>query len=295
MQDERAAEQEMISVDEGALPQPVLPQLAEVWKQLGWQPNSVQQGQFQRFYELILQGNQQLNLTRITEPEEFWEKHLWDSLRGVAPLFRVEAGEKDSSAPQPATAFAAHHAADVLLSHRSQQPPCLPSSFQVIDIGTGGGIPGIPVAIAQPDWTVTLLDSTRKKVAWLDTLLPSLDIGNVKTLIGRAEQVGQNSQHRQVYDLALVRAVASASVCAEYALPLLKVGGVAVLYRGQWTEAEAIALQSAAAQLGGKVESIEEFVTPLSQSIRHCLYLSKVASTQARFPRPVGVPAQKPL
>ncbi len=221
---------------------PLLPEMAELWQQtLNWQPTAEQQCQFQRLYELILEGNRQLNLTRITDPVEFWEKHLWDSLRGVAPL--------------------------------------LPSGVErIIDIGTGAGFPGIPVAIALGNWTVTLLDSTRKKITFLNTLLAQLGIQNATTAIGRAEEVARQPQHRQTYDIALIRAVGSASVCAEYALPLLKIGGLAVLYRGHWTDDEAEALQTALKQLGGVIESTEEFTTPLSQSIRHCLYLRKITS-----------------
>lgn len=224
---------------------PLLPEMTQLWQPtLNWQPTTEQQCKFQRLYELILQGNRQLNLTRITDPLEFWEKHLWDSLRGIAPLLPTNA----------ATQTAIQH---------------------VIDIGTGAGFPGVPVAIALASWTVTLLDSTRKKITFLDTLLDQLDIHNATTLLGRAEIVSKQMQHRQTYDIALIRAVGSADLCAEYALPLLKPGGLAVLYRGHWTKAEAEALQSAVKQLGGVIEGIEEFTTPLSQSIRHCLYLRK--------------------
>lgn len=246
---------------------PVLPEMLALWQQtLNWQPSASQQHQLQQLYELILAGNQQLNLTRITEPTEFWEKHLWDSLRGIA-AFLQETSNRD---------FA--HA-----------------KLKVIDIGTGGGFPGIPVAIARPDWNVTLLDSTQKKITFLDTLISALGLSNAQTWVGRAEQVGQQPNHRESYDLALIRAVGSASVCAEYALPLLKVGGTAILYRGQWSEEESDSLSSAVQQLGGAIAAIEEFTTPLSQGVRHCISLEKVAQTSASFPRPVGVPAKQPL
>jgi 16S rRNA (guanine527-N7)-methyltransferase len=243
---------------------PLLPEMAEIWqKSLNWQPSVQQQAQFQHLYELILEGNLQLNLTRITEPQEFWEKHLWDSLRGVAPQ-------------------------EKLLSS-------LPQGASVIDIGTGAGFPGIPVGIIAPNSTITLLDSTRKKIAFIDKILTPLGLSNCQTLVGRAEEIGQETQHRQSYDIALVRAVSNAAVCAEYTLPLLKQGGLAVIYRGTWTEAETIGLENATKQLGGEIESIEQFATPLSNSLRHCLYLRKVASTPDKFPRVVGVPTQKPL
>lgn len=230
------------------------------WQEsLPWQPVPEQHRQFQRLYELILAGNRQLNLTRITAPDEFEEKHLWDSLRGVISLL--------------------------------QSPP----SQQVIDIGTGGGFPGIPVAIARPDWQVSLLDSTRKKIAFLHQLILDLGLENVGTLCDRAEKVGQDAQHRESYDLALIRAVGPAAVCAEYALPLVKLGGLAVLYRGQLQPEETQALEPAVKLLGGQIEQVEGFKTPLSNSDRHCLYLRKLSPTPIQFPRPPGIPVQQPL
>ncbi|WGV28833.1 16S rRNA (guanine(527)-N(7))-methyltransferase RsmG [Halotia branconii] len=243
---------------------PLLPEMTEIWQQtLNWQPNPQQQVQFQKLYELILAGNRQFNLTRITDPQEFWEKHLWDSLRGIAL--------------------------------QGQFIPSLPENASVIDIGTGAGFPGIPIGIAVPNCKITLMDSTRKKIVFLEKILNELALTNTETLIGRAEEIGQQPQHRKAYDLALIRAVGSASVCAEYTLPLLKQGGLAVIYRGNWTEDETVTLENAVNQLGGIIESIEKFTTPLSESIRHCLYLRKVATTPAKFPRSAGIPTQKPL
>ena len=242
-----------------------LPDLADLWQEtLNWQPEADQQAQFQKFYGLILESNRQLNLTRITEPSEFWEKHLWDSLRGIMRLL--------NSPPTPSS-----------------------SPFCAIDVGTGAGIPGVPVAIVRPDWTVTLLDSTRKKISFVQSAVETLKLENVKTVVDRVEQIGHDRSHRERYDLAMIRAVATASVCAEYALPLLKVGGAALLYRGQWTTEEAQGLALAVEQLGGTIEATDGFVTPLTQSTRHCIYLRKVAPTPTTFPRTIGIPTQDPL
>ena len=238
-----------------------LPQLNETWQStLGWQPNEKQQEQFQRLYQAILAGNRQFNLTRITAPDEFWEKHLWDSVAGLVGL------DLETLSKQRLT---------------------------MIDIGTGAGFPGIAIAIAQPQWQVTLLDATRKKIRFLDTLINDLALENVTTLTGRAEAVGQQS-HRETYELASVRAVGSASVCAEYAVPLLKTGGLAILYRGQWHDEES-AVTLAADELGSTIESVRQLTTPLSHSIRHCVYLRKRSPTPASYPRAVGIPTQQPL
>ena len=228
-----------------------LPEMVELWQEtLLWQPNDEQQAQFQRLYDLIIEGNKYLNLTRITEPLDFWEKHLWDSLRGILPLRSLPNSE-------------------AIYELR------LESMSKVIDIGTGAGFPGLPVAIALPHSTVTLLDSTRKKISFLETVLSSLEIENAFTLMGRAEEIVRQPQHRKAYDLALLRAVASASVCAKYALPLLKTGGLAILYRGHWTVEEEADLQSVVEELGGAIALVEAFTTPVSQSDRHCVYLRK--------------------
>lgn len=237
-----------------------LAQMTDIWQQtLNWVPTNQQQDQFQSLYELILEGNQKLNLTRITDPQEFWEKHLWDSLRGIVPLLTTS----------------------------------LPTSL--IDIGTGAGFPGIPVSMAVTNSTVTLLDSIQKKITFLQQTLSKLNLNNVKCVTGRIEDIGQQPKYRQTYDIALIRAVSNASVCAEYALPLVKHNGLAIIYRGNWTDEETAALENTVKQLGGVIESIEQFTTPLTNSIRHCIYLRKVAKTPAKFPRPVGVPTQKPL
>lgn len=256
------------SVSSDSVSLPTLPAWDAVWQSsCNWLPNSAQTHQFQALYHLILAGNQHLNLTRITDPLEFLEKHLWDSLSGIAPWLEAEAG----------TTIA------------------LPAAAHVIDIGTGAGFPGVPIAIAQPNWAVTLLDSTRKKLLFLDQTLSTLAITNAKTWLGRAEAIGQDRQHREQYDLASIRAVAGATVCAEYTLPLLKVGGVAVLYRGQWTAAEEAALHFAVQPLGGCVDRVVALKTPITSSDRHCIYVQKIHSTPSEFPRMVGIPAQKPL
>ena len=243
----------------------ILPDMAEVWqKTLNWQPSQLQQSQFQVLYKLILQGNEKLNLTRITEAIEFWEKHLWDSLRGIA----------------------------ILLQNSPEKPP---QTLKFIDIGTGAGFPGLPIAITLPNASITLLDSTRKKINFVASIINNLELDNANTLIGRVEEIGHDKKHRASYDITLLRAVAPASVCAEYALPLLKINGLAILYRGHWTEAETIDLQKAVKKLGGVVESIETFTTPISDSVRNCLYLRKIAPTPTEFPRAVGVPVQQPL
>ncbi len=257
-----------------------LPNFPDLWQEtLGWQPSVAQNILFQQLYEGILEGNQQLNLTRITDPVEFWEKHLWDSLSGIKSF--LESTSNESSSPD-----IRHLTPDTQHS--------IP--YRAIDIGTGAGFPGLPIAIAQPNWHVTLLDSTRKKLDFVSQLVERLNIANATTLVDRVEQIGRDRVHREQYDLVLVRAVGAAAICVEYALPLVKMGGLAVLYRGQWLEEEAKELAPVVnLLLGGELEHVAAFKTPITQSDRHCLYIRKVAPTQLLYPRAVGIPAQKPL
>ncbi|MEM1254242.1 MAG: 16S rRNA (guanine(527)-N(7))-methyltransferase RsmG [Cyanobacteria bacterium P01_H01_bin.21] len=237
-----------------------------LWQEtLQWQPSEEQLALFERLYQEIVEGNRQVNLTRITEPDEFWEKHLWDSLSGLAPWYEPE------------------------------KPEWLPTVKRVIDIGTGGGFPGLPVAIARPRWQVTLLDSTRKKITFLETLCQQLELANTDFVADRAEAAGRALKHRAQYDLAMVRAVGPASTCAEYALPLLKKSGFAILFRGQWTDQEEDLFIGALETLGGELVAICPWETPMTQGVRHCLYVKKIEKTDQEFPRQIGVPAKYPL
>ncbi len=239
-----------------------LPQTPDIWQQtLGWQPNEKQWQQFQQLFHCIVEGNKRLNLTRITDPLDFLEKHLWDSLAGLMLT-------------------------DIL---KRDEP------YRVIDIGTGAGFPGVPTAIIYPDWTVTLLDSTRKKIDFLLTVLKELNLGNGKTLLGRSEVIGRDRRNREKFDLALIRAVGEPSVCAEYSLPLLKMGSLAILYRGHWSEEDTEKLLPGLAVLGGTLEQIKTIETPWSQGTRNFIYVRKTKSTPSIYPRETGIPTQKPL
>lgn len=239
-----------------------LPEMNEIWSQtLNWQPNDTQEQLFQQVYQAVISGNRQQNLTRITSPEDFWEKHLWDSLSGIVGL----------------------------------QAEILTNKLQILDVGTGAGFPGIPLAIAFPHWRITLLDSTLKKITFVNDLIAKLKLDNATGIVARAEALGRVPGDRASYDLVLVRAVSKPSVCAEYSLPFVKKGGFAILYRGHWSEEDTASLESAAAKLGGEIELIHPWKTPLSQGIRHCIYLRKHSATSKKFPRAVGVPEKQPL
>ncbi|MEL7331545.1 MAG: 16S rRNA (guanine(527)-N(7))-methyltransferase RsmG [Cyanobacteria bacterium J06560_2] len=264
-----------------------LPLHLDLWESsLHWQPSKAQQTLFQQLYEQILLGNQQLNLTRITEPEDFWEKHLWDSLSGLAPwLADMAAAERSEESDK--------RESEANLPEEEDKP------LRVIDIGTGGGFPGVPAAIAlthspADPISLTLVDSTRKKIQFLQTLCQTIGIP-ATCLPARAETLGRDPYHREQYDLALIRAVGKTATCAEYVLPLLKVGGQAVIYRGQWTTDDTEAIVPVIELLGGELTDLQAWQTPITAGQRHCLFIYKVEPTPDDLPRAVGIPAKIPL
>ncbi len=250
-----------------------LPALLDMWqKTFHWQPSEQQVAQFDQLYQAIVEGNKQQNLTRITEPQEFWEKHLWDSLLGVAPLLFPE-----------------------MLIAELTENALVQKNLKLIDIGTGAGFPSLPIAIANPEWSITMVDSTKKKINFALKTSNQLQLQNIRGLVARAEDLGKQKIYREQYDLALIRAVGQPSVCAEYILPFVKVGGFAILYRGHWQDSDTTDLATALELLGSSLQHIQQTKTPLSDSVRHCLYLYKHSATSKQFPRSVGVPNQHPL
>ena len=281
------------------MPATQLPTHLNLWQQtLSWQPTSEQQALFQKLYEQILDGNTRLNLTRITEPEEFWEKHLWDSVSGLAPWLTDEPDDDGAEEfEEPGLEDIGEPDTESEEEDEEEGP------IRIVDIGTGGGFPGLPAAIALAPITgpvdLTLVDSTRKKIFFLQELCQQLQLKSfgikANCLAIRAETLGQQAAHRETYDLALVRAVGSTVTCAEYVLPLLQIDGQAVLFRGQWSTADTEALLPILDLLGGELTDLQSWKTPITKSDRHCLFIHKVAPTPDDLPRAVGVPAKTPL
>jgi len=217
---------------------PHFSQLFTQWQStLNWLPNPDQITQFEKLYELVLEGNSKQNLTRITEPDDFWEKHLWDSLRGVLAYWDRE-------------------------------------NIKIIDIGTGAGFPGLPIAIAKPSWQITLLDSKQKKIIFVEEAIQSLGLTNAIAQWGRGEDINKSNQFKKKYDLAVVRAVGKPDICADYCLPFLKRSGSAILYRGQWLPEESEQLDIFCKEQGLQMVEQERFQTPITEGIRHSVYLS---------------------
>ena len=182
--------------------------------------NDEQIEEFKKYLELLIEWNEKINLTSITEENEVITKHFADSLS-------IQKYIKDNS--------------------------------KVIDVGTGAGFPGIPLKISNSSLEITLLDSLNKRINFLNTIIQELHIEKIKTIHGRAEDFGHNLDYREKFDYAVCRAVAKLNVLAEYMLPYLKIGGTFICMKGPNIEEEIEIAQKALKILGGKIEKIESF------------------------------------
>lgn len=227
-------------------------------EQLGITVSDRQREQFQKYYEMLVKWNEVMNLTAITEYDEVNEKHFVDSLAIVKGL---DMNEVD----------------------------------YMIDIGTGAGFPGIPLKIIYPHLKVTLLDSLNKRVKFLDEVLRTLELENVKTLHGRAEDYSREEEYREKYDLCVSRAVSNLSVLSEYCIPYVKIGKMFVSYKSVNVDEEVEQSLNAIQILGGKLIKIDKIKLPDSDISRAFVYIEKVKSTSKKYPRKAGVPAKEPL
>lgn len=211
---------------------------------------------FDLYMKGILSWNTKVNLTAILGEDEFIEKHYIDSLQ-ISQLGVIKSGSK------------------------------------VIDIGTGGGFPGIPLAIIYPESNFVLADSLNKRLKIIKELVGDLSIKNVEVLHGRAEDIGQNAEHREQYDCCVSRAVANLSTLCEYCLPTVKLGGTFIAYKSGNIEDEIKTASKAIHILGGG--NIDTFHVGGNNNT-HCLVkIEKIKSTPKKYPRKAGTPSKQPL
>ena len=169
--------------------------------------------------------------------------------------------------------------------------PFLPAAGRIVDLGSGAGVPGIPIAVMRPRLRVVLADAARKKAAFLEIAARDLALGNVDVVQARAEDLGRDPAHRERYDAATARAVAAVRILAEYALPLLKIGGAAVLPKGPGALDEVRAAARALQLLGGEAA----VHAPRAELCSPIVIIRKTAPVPAAYPRRAGVPQRRPL
>jgi len=236
-----------------------------LWQALGWQPEPEQLAQLLALQGALRQGNERVNLTRLVEGDDYWIAQVFDSLWPLLPLLQAQ--------------------------RTGNQEP-----LQIIDVGTGGGFPGLAVAIALPTARLTLVDSVSRKVDAVAAMVAELGLQDrVSLRCDRIERCGQSGSCRGSFDWALARAVASAPVVAEYLVPLLRPQGRALLYRGQWNAADQADLERALDPLRASIERTMPLELPEGRGIRHALVLSPLGPCPKTYPRAVGVPAKHPL
>ena len=225
---------------------------------LGIVLTDTQKQQFDKFYELLVEWNKVMNLTGITEYEEVNEKHFVDS---VSLVKAIDVSKIDT----------------------------------VIDIGTGAGFPGIPLKIAFPHLKVVLLDSLNKRINFLNTVIDELELTDIKTIHGRAEDYAKQAEYRERFDLCVSRAVANLSTLSEYCIPYVKVGGLFIPYKSGEIDEEVLQAKKAIHILGGKLEEVIKFQLPDTEIHRSFVKINKTQGTAKRYPRKAGLPTKEPL
>ena len=213
------------------------------------------------FYELTIEKNKVMNLTAITEFEEFIKKHYLDSLSLNKIINNL--GEK---------------------------------KFNLIDIGTGAGFPGIPLKILYPKLNITLFDSLKKRLSFLDEIIFKLDLKDIRTIHGRAEEFGRKLEYREKYDIVVSRAVAELNTLSELTLPFCKLGGSFVAYKGTKGLEEIKNAERCISELGGKVKNVIDYSIYLpEENNRLLIEIYKYKQTNSKYPRGGGKPFKNPL
>ncbi|MDP4091934.1 MAG: 16S rRNA (guanine(527)-N(7))-methyltransferase RsmG [Bacillota bacterium] len=212
--------------------------------------------QLKKYMELLKDWNTRMNLTAIEEDSDIVIKHFIDSFT-ILPYLENKG-------------------------------------IKMIDVGTGAGFPGIPVKIAYEKIEVTLLDSLEKRIKFMNEVVSTLGLKGIKTVHGRAEDFGVNSEYREKFDIAVARAVANLPVLLEYCLPFVKTGGRFIAMKGNNIE-ETEASEKALNVLGGEIEEIGETILPFGDMKRNIIIIRKLRQTPTKYPRKAGKPSKEPL
>ncbi len=232
--------------------------LADTIKSFGYEPSDEIMLKFEIYMRRVLEWNEHVNLTAIRQQDEFIEKNLIDSLCCI-----IDKRWKKAQT--------------------------------VIDVGTGAGFPGIPLAILSPEKEFLLIDSLNKRIRILGEIIEELGLSNVRILHGRAEDLAHRKEYRQHFDVCISRAVSRLSVLSEYCLPFLKLDGYLIAYKGPGAEKELNEAENALRILGGSFEEICETDMKKYGLFHKIVYIKKIAVTPKQYPRRAGIPERQPL
>lgn len=227
-------------------------------KEHGIELSDIQQRQFRRYFELLVEWNERMNLTAITDAPSVYLKHFYDS---ITAAFYI-----DLNGPKT-----------------------------ICDVGAGAGFPSIPLKICFPELQVTIVDSLNKRIGFLEHLADALQLENVHFVHNRAEDFGQNIKYREKFDIVTARAVARLSVLAELCVPLVKKGGIFISMKGAAAEDELADAQKALSVLGAVLKEEYSFMLPMENSERSIFVFDKEKNTPKKYPRKPGVPNKSPI
>ena len=239
--------------------------LLNLSKKLNIELSKEQAEAFLKYYELLIEWNEKINLTAITEFEDVCLKHFVDSLSIV-------------------NAFSSFKEAESFFAGKT-----------LIDVGTGAGFPGVCLKILFPELNITLMDSLDKRIKFLNEVISVLSLKKICTVHARVEDAAKTSEYREQFDFATARAVASLPVLSEYCIPFVKVGGCFIAYKSEKVLEEIALSSNALSILGGKIESEHSFSLPDSDLQRTILFIKKESGTPDKYPRKAGTPTKKPL
>ncbi|MBE4907912.1 16S rRNA (guanine(527)-N(7))-methyltransferase RsmG [Bacillus luteolus] len=214
--------------------------------------------QFEKYYELLVEWNEKINLTAITEKPEVYLKHFYDS---ITSAFHFDFTKVET----------------------------------VCDVGAGAGFPSIPLKICFPHLNVSIVDSLQKRITFLNHLAQELNLDSVSFYHDRAETFGQRPDIRESYDIVMARAVARLSVLSELCLPLVKVNGTFIAMKASAAQDELEDSKKAIAVLGGQVSELKHFLLPIENSERNIVLINKIKTTPKKYPRKPGTPNRTPI
>ena len=214
--------------------------------------------QFYTYYKMLIEWNEKINLTAITDFDEVLKKHFLDSI-SIGRILKQDA-------------FAS-----------------------ILDIGTGAGFPGIPIKIAFPDTNITLMDSLNKRINFLNEVIDVLGLEKIESIHGRAEDFAKKGMLRESFDICISRAVANLSSLSEFCLPYVKIGGKFISYKSEKAMEELEDSKKAIDILGGGKINCEEFELPGTDFKRTLVVIQKIKETPAKYPRKAGTPVKQPL